>query len=411
MNATHRPDIRYTTGVLARLVEADSVNPHLETGGGGEAAVGALVADELRSVGAEVMVDELAPGRVNVTGVIRARRGASLGAQEGGQGRNLMINGHMDTVGVGGMDAPFAARIEEGKLYGRGAYDMKSGLAGMLGAAKLLADSGEALAGDLVLTFVADEEYESMGAAAVARQWGARAAESERRGRVHAAIVTEPTDMHICLAHRGFAIYRVVTTGRTAHGGRHEEGRDANMMMGLLLAELHGHARVLPRRKQHELCGSASIHVPLVKGGRSLFIYSHECRIMVERRTIPGETEEMVREEIEALVARAAASDPDFDARIELELWRSPWEIEPAHEIVKALEQASVGVLAFRPGFIGHGWWEDSAILGAAGIPSVVMGAAGGGIHQDVEWADLDSVAGLAELLFRAAREYCGVAG
>lgn len=394
-------DMRYTTRVLTRLVEANSVNPDLEAGGPGEVAVAAIVASELGDMGADVTVDELAPGRVNVTGIVRGGRSG---------GRNLMLNGHMDTVGIAGMDAPFAARIEDGKLFGRGAYDMKSGLAGMLGAARRLVDSGDVLAGDLVLTFVADEEYESIGALAVAQQWGAGAAADERRGRVDAAIVTEPTDMHICPAHRGFAIYRIVTTGRTAHGGRHQDGRDANTMMGLLLAELHGHARVLPRRREHELCGSASIHVPLVEGGRSLFIYSHECRIMVERRTLPGETEESVREELEALVARAAAADPDFEARIELEMWRSPWEIDHAHEVVMALERASVGVEAFRPGFIGHGWWEDSAILGAAGIPSVVMGAAGGGIHQDVEWADLDSVAGLAELLYEAAREFCGVA-
>ena len=402
--------MKYTTRILARLVSINSVNPQLETGGAGEAEIGALIADELRGLGLEVELDEIAPGRVNVTGIVR---GSGPGSGPG-RGRNLMINGHMDTVGISGMDAPLAARMEDGKLYGRGAYDMKSGLAGMLGAAHLLVESGDKLEGDLVLTFVADEEYASIGAEAVAKAWGAKGG-AARRGRVDAAIVTEPTDMHICPAHRGFAVYSITTKGKTAHGGRHEDGRDANAMMGLLLAELHAHAQVLPRRLQHELCGSASIHVPIVEGGRSLFIYSHACRIKVERRTLPGETEASVRSEIEALMEsasmRAAASGAAFEADLELELWRDPWEINISHDIVKALERAGSGVEAFRPGFIGHGWWEDSAILGAAGIPSVVMGAAGGGIHQDVEWADLDSVAGLAELLYRTARQFCGVVG
>lgn len=377
---------------LTRLVQINSVNPSLEEGGPGEADIALYISGVLEELGVDITTDTLAPGRLNVTGRIPGTGG----------GRSLMLNGHMDTVGQGGMADPFSGRVEDGRLYGRGSYDMKSGLAAMLGVAHTLRAAGTRLEGDLILSFVADEEYESLGAVAMA--------EAFKKGvyRADGCIVTEPTDLHVCTAHRGFAVYQLVTHGRTAHGGMHREGRDANMMMGLVLARLHEYARRLPDMQVHPLCGEASAHVPLVEGGRSLFIYSHACRIHIERRTIPGETEVSVRAELQAILDDVATAEPDFRADLELELWRSPWEIDAESDLVRTLRRASAAVGGTPDSLIGHGWWEDSAIFGEAGIPSVVMGARGGGIHQDVEWVEVDSVVHLSRVLHRAVLDYCG---
>lgn len=375
-------DKDFTIDTLKRLVQINSVNPSLEEGGAGEAEIGNFIYSLLQSLDIEARVEELAPGRVNVTGFLKGQ----------GNGPSLMLNAHMDTVGVAGMEQPFTAEIKDGRLYGRGAYDMKGSIAAILGAAKAIKAREADLKGGLVLSFVADEEYDSMGARAVAGKY-----------KTDAAIVTEPTGLHPCLAHRGFGVFRIKTGGRTAHGGNHHLGIDANMKMGLLLAELHAFSSELSAREPHPLCGQASLHVPLVEGGRSLFIYSEECRIMVERRTLPGESEESVAAELQQLLDMLRKKEPDFKATLEMVLWGSPYEVASSARIVKEVLQAGAAVKGFQPAFIGHTWWEDSAIFGEAGMETVILGPKGGGIHEEVEWVEVDSVVDLAEVLCRVA--------
>ena len=368
----------YITETLQKLVQINSVNPGLDEDGPGEQEIGTYIAERLREMGIEPMVDELAPGRVNVTGVIKGS----------GTGRSLMLNAHMDTVGVKGMAEPFSGRIEDGKLYGRGAYDMKGSIAAILGAAKAIRDSAMTLKGDLVLSFVADEEYESIGAEALVKKI-----------RTDDAIVTEPTDLRLCTAHRGFGIWKITTKGKTAHGGNHHLGVDANGNMGLLMAELHRRAEKLQEENVHPLCGAASMHLPLVSGGRSLFVYSHECELHVERRTIPGESREEIEGELKELLKELEGRHKGFKAEMELVIWRSPYEIDATKSIVKRVSDALVGVTGMQPEIIGHTWWEDSAIFGDAGIETVVLGPRGGGIHEDVEWVELESVCDLAKVI------------
>jgi acetylornithine deacetylase len=379
-------DHDYTIRTLQKLVQINSVNPSLDASGGGEKEIGTWIAGALNGLGIHADIDEFEPGRLNVTGILHGTGG----------GKSLLLNAHMDTVGIKGMEEPFSGAISGGKLYGRGAYDMKGGAAAMLGAAKALADSGQRLKGDLILSFVADEEYASIGAQRLVEKY-----------RADAAIVTEPTGLGICLAHRGFGIFKVVTEGKTAHGGKHREGVDANTKMGLLLAELHGLAKELPEQKKHPLCDEASIHVPLIEGGRSLFIYSNQCTIHVERRTLPGETQEEVSAELNNLLEKVRQKDPEFTASLECVLWRDPYEIGAERPIVRHLRAAAGDVLGSTPEFMGHLWWEDSAIFGQAGMETVIMGPAGGGIHQDTEWVETESVVHLADILAETARRYC----
>lgn len=375
-------DKNFTIETLQKLVRINSVNPALEEGGKGEFETGVYIHDQLRSMGIDSEVNEIAPGRVNVIGIIEGE----------GTGGSLMLNAHMDTVGVKGMSDPYSGRVSDGKLFGRGAYDMKGSIAAILGAAKAIRDKKIKLKGDLVFAFVADEEYESIGTKMLVQKI-----------KTDSAIVAEPTGLKICTAHRGFGIWKITTKGKTAHGGNHHLGLDANMHMGLLLSELYKMANKLPKSRKHPLCGEASLHVPLISGGRSLFIYSNECTIQLERRTLPGETEDMVRAEIQEIIDNLQMKHSGFRAGMERVIWRSPFEIDQSRSIVKDVSKAVLKITGNKPKMIGHTWWEDSAILGEAGIETVILGPKGGGIHEEVEWVDLHSVIQLAEIFCKLA--------
>ncbi len=372
-------DKAYITQTLQKLVQINSVNPSLETDGKGEVEIGSFIAEELKKFGIKPIIDEIVPGRINVTGIIKGS----------GTAPATVLNAHMDTVGVKGMSDPFSGEIKNGNLYGRGAFDMKGSIAAILGVAKSLYETAQKPNGDVILSFVADEEYESIGATHFLTKY-----------KADQAIVTEPSGLNICLAHRGFGIFNIMTTGKTAHGGKHREGIDANTLMGLLLAEIYPYANSLPELKKHELCGEASAHVPIIKGGNSLFIYSNSCEIHLERRTIPGELLKDVEKEILALINKVNDKHPEFNAAVTCELWRNPHEIHREKPLVQSLERATKKALGFIPPFTGHGWWEDTALFAEAGIDTLTFGPKGGGIHQAVEWVEIDSVVKLAHVLW-----------
>lgn len=372
--------------VLQKLVQINSVNPSLESQGGGEKEIGTFIAQILTELQIEPIIHEIEPGRINVTGIIRGTGG----------GKSLILNAHTDTVGVAGMKSPFSGEIVNGKLFGRGAYDMKGSIASILGTAKKLATEKHTLKGDVLLSFVADEEFASIGASDFIKHFTA-----------DAAIVTEPTDLQVCLAHRGFGVFKITTHGKTAHGGKHNLGVDANMKMGKLLAALETYANRLPQQNKHALCGEASMHVPLIQGGNSLFIYSNSCTIHLERRTLPGETKQTVTNELERIIQKIKKDDPHFNTDLECLIWRSPYEIKAESSIVKALSTSAESVLGLPADYIGHQWWEDSAIFGQAGIETVVMGPKGGGIHEADEWVELESVHKLTDILYETSCTFC----
>jgi len=372
---------------LQKLVQINSVNPELQEGGKGEAEIGRYISKVLDGLNIPYEIDTLAPGRVNVTGVIEGSGG----------GKSLMLNAHMDTVGVDGMDDPFSGKIEGNRLYGRGAYDMKGSIAAILGVAKAIKDQQVKLNGDLIFSFVADEEFESLGARELVKKVSA-----------DAAIVTEPTNLELCMAHRGFGVFSIKTMGKTAHGGRHKQGIDANMKMGVLLAELNKLSKHLQTERKHPLCGEASMHVPLISGGRSLFIYSNSCTIHVERRTIPGESLHQVEQELKKIIEEIKRNDPEFHVSMKMEIWRSPYQADESFDIVNATDAAASELFGEKLKRTGHLWWEDSAIFGEAGIETIILGPKGGGIHEEMEWVEPESVYQLSELLFSISRRFCG---
>ena len=370
--------------LTARLVEIESINPDVVPGGSGEAVIARFVAEWCERAGLETSLAEATPGRPNVVAVAPGRGG----------GRSLMLNAHTDTVGIAGMTDPLSPRLEGGRLYGRGAYDMKGSLAAcMLATAEVRRRS---LAGDVILTAVADEEFASVGTEAVVANMNA-----------DAAVVTEPTEMQVVVAHRGFVHLEVTTHGRAAHGSRPHLGIDAIAKMGRVLVGLEELDARLRSNPTNRFVGSGSIHASLIEGGQEFSSYPASCVLEAERRTIPGETVAMVEQELAQIVERAAVGDPDFSADARALASREPFEVAEDDEIVQAVRRCASAVLGSEPDLVGVSYWADSALLADAGIPTVLFGPRGEGAHAEVEWVDAADLERCVEIYVALAAELC----
>lgn len=380
--------------LISDLVAINSVNPDLVPGAAGESEIADYIAGWGRDAGLEVHVQEAAPKRPNI---ILIARGRSAVSTRGGGGKSLMLNAHTDTVGVSDMDAPFQPLIRDGCLYGRGAYDMKSGLAACMLAVK--AAQGMALSGDVMLSAVVDEEYGSIGTEALVAQW--------ERWQCDAALIAEPTELDISIAHRGFVWVDIETVGIAAHGSRPHLGVDAIAKMGKVLVALDAQDRAMRANRTHALLGSGSLHASLIRGGEEISMYPAHCQLQVERRTIPGETLESVEAETQGILDEIATADPDFNARVRATFARSPYHIEPTHPLVQQLKRIAEARLGRAVSLIGSSWWMDSALFGEAGIPTVVLGPAGAGAHAIEEWVDLASVERCRDIYIDLIADFC----
>lgn len=367
------------------LVRVDSRNPSLVANAPGEQAIARLLTDVLGAWGLEARLHEAALGRPNVLATLRGR----------GRGRSLMFNGHLDVVGVVGMThAPFDALERNGRIYGRGACDMKGGVAAMCAAAAQL--RGE-LEGDLIVTAVVDEEWQSIGTSALLAA-GIRA---------DAAIVTEPTRLAIMPAHRGFAWIEVRVRGRAAHGSRWDIGVDAIRHAGLLLAELDRvDAEDLPRRT-HALLGRPSLHAAFIEGGIGLSTYPDRCVVRIERRTIPGETLDDVRREIDQACVRVRQRRPEFQADVDVLFAQPPSDVEQDAPIVRTLE-AALRERGVPVSVQGLSAWTDAALLNAAGIPAICFGPGDMGLaHAAEEYIEVEEIQQATDILVTVARSWC----
>ncbi len=375
-----------TLHFLHKLVATNSINPTLVPGAPGEAAIAQVIAEEMRAIGMKVEIEEAAPNRPNAIGILEGKT----------SGRTLMFCGHIDTVGVAGMNAPFDPVEKNGKLYGRGAQDMKGGVAAMIGAARQLAETGGLPAGRLIIAAVADEEYASLGAQVLVKKWQAGA-----------AVVTEPTDLLIGIGHKGFVWIEIEAKGLAAHGSRPTEGRDAIFRMGRVLSRLEKLDRELQAKPKHAILGTGSLHASIINGGRELSVHPDSCTVQIERRTISGETGKTVLQEVEKILASLRAEDHEFDASAKFMFERFPYQISADHELPNLLGQAlqQRGRPAPRGGMT---FWTDAAILGEAGIPTVIFGPGGAGLHSVEEYVKLDEVLVCRDALAELARIYCG---
>lgn len=367
------------------LVAINSINPTLVPGAPGEADAARAVAADLRSVGLDVTVREVQPGRPNVVGVLEGRR----------EGRTLMFCGHLDTVGVAGMDAPFTPVERHGRLYGRGAQDMKGGVAAMMAAARALAEGGGLETGRVIVAAVVDEEHSSLGADALVAEWSA-----------DAAVVTEPTDLGIVVGHKGFGWVDVEVLGKAAHGSRPREGEDAILRMGRVLHHLERLDREIQSRPPHPLLGNGSLHASIIAGGRELSSYPDRARLQMERRTLPGDAGTLALEEVQEILDGLRLEDPSFRASAKLIFERPAYELSAEHQLPQMLGEA-VRHVGGTVTLSGASFWADTAVLGHAGIPSVLFGPGGAGLHSTEEYVNVADVLRCRDVLAELARMFC----
>lgn len=372
------------------LVACDSRNPAFAPDAPGEGAAAQLLADTLTAWGFTVDLIEAAPGRPNVV--------ARIGGGHGG--RSLILNGHLDTVGVAGMTHdPYAADLRDGRLYGRGSCDMKAGVAAMCAAAVRAAATG--LGGEVIVTAVCDEEWESIGTRHLIAM-GLRA---------HAAIVTEPTRLAICPAHRGFSWADVRVEGRAAHGSQYDIGIDAVTHAALLLAELDAYQREVLPGITHPLLGRASFHAGPIKSDGTLSAYPAWCSVGLERRTLPGEDGARFVHEIEAAIARVAARTPNFKASVEAGLVQRPNDVPVEHPVVQGLKAAATALGVAAP-IEGLSCWTDAALLTEAGIPAICFGPGDIALaHAAEEHCPMDDITVATDVLTRFITDWCGPKG
>lgn len=369
-----------------RLIEIDSINPGLVDGAEGESAMAAFCAAWLGDHGFEVSTIGRDATRPTVIGIARGLGG----------GRSLLLNGHLDTVGVATYrGAPFEATVRDGRLYGRGAFDMKGGLAAILVGASRAASTG--LAGDVIVTLVADEEFESIGTEDALATISA-----------DAAIVAEPSGLELTVAHRGFAWFTVEITGLAAHGSMPEQGVDAIAHAARILTALDALRGVLDESPEHPLVGRGTVRVSTIAGGVDAATVAPSCTLTIERRFLPGESVEFVEAQLRESLGNLLGNDESgATATLERIVARGAFEAHPDALITSLVSEAATRVIGRPVVTRGEPFWTDAGLIADAGIPCVVIGVDGGGAHADEEWATTRSIEQLAQIIEQTALEFC----
>ena len=373
--------------LAAALIEFDSRNPSLAPDAPGEHQVALYLAGILEGWGFKVELQEVVAGRSNLV----ARAGRSLP-----NARSLMLNGHLDVVGVERMShPPFRPDILDGNMYGRGSADMKGGIAAMCVAARDAVQRG--IDGEVLIAAVIDEEYESLGTRALIAS-GVQA---------DAAVITEPTRLSLCPAHRGFVWARLDVRGRAAHGSRYDLGVDAITHAALIIAELDRMQSRSMSRHTHPLLGRGSLHASLISGGSGISTYPELCTVEIERRTLPGETERTFLDELASATAMVRSAHPDLDVDITITTSQIASDVSRdapiMTEMLDALRQERLPLRVE-----GLSAWTDAALLNEAGIPAICFGPGDIALaHSATEYLPLAELDAATRVLTRFVDSWC----
>lgn len=372
------------------MVHIDSSSPVMgSVPGPGETKLARFIVQWLQDHGIETHWIETTTGRPSIVGVVRGSGG----------GKSLMLNGHTDTVTLSGYDGDaLSGEIVDDKLYGRGSADMKSGLAASM--ITLLRAKAMNLLGDVIFTAVSDEEYGSIGTEDVlAAGW-----------RADAAIVAEPTVMDIIVAHKGFVIFEVDIIGVASHGSRPDLGIDAICKAGHFLVELEQLGQKLqsgPMPTGSPEADLPGVHASIIAGGEEVSSYPARCTISIDRRITAAETLESARKELIGILDSLAATVPDFRYEVRTIISRPPHAIALDHPFIGMVVKHATAAMGSRPVTRGERYWTDMALLAAAGIPGVIWGARGFGLHSKTEWVELESVRQLLDSFVAIAGDLC----
>ncbi|OQE19632.1 hypothetical protein PENFLA_c018G05303 [Penicillium flavigenum] len=383
----HDVTIDDVVSLTQTMVQIDSSTPGSGSNTAGETTVAQYICAWLQHRNIECHWIEETPGRPSVIGVVRGS----------GDGKALMFNGHTDTVTLQGYDGdPLSGHIANGRLYGRGSADMKSGM-----AAAMIATASAAklnLRGDVILAAVADEECDSIGTEQVlAAGW-----------RADAAIVAEPTDFAIINAHKGYVLLEVDIHGVAAHGSRPDLGVDAICKAGYFLVELDRYAQSLPQRSPTGVeIDAPNVHVGIIRGGAEINSYPAKCTISIERRTVAGETSTSVENELRPILEKLASTVSDFTFELRTTSYRPPYSIASDHPFVNLVVEHAVKTTGMAPPIKSETYWTDMALLSEAGIPGVIWGPKGCGLHSKEESVEVESIRQLADSFIAIAASYC----
>jgi acetylornithine deacetylase len=362
--------------ILTELVAINSINTTL-SGGPGEKEIAAFIRRQLSRLGFKAQVQKVSGERANVVGFIPGQN----------QSPPLLLNGHIDTVGVEGMPSPFTLRQEGDRLYGRGTYDMKGSVAVMLALAEFWVQHPPRQ--DVWLTFSADEEDRSLGTEFLARQW-LPTLQTPPGG----AVFLEPTEENIGVAHKGFTWFEVEVLGKAAHGSRPEQGVDAILPLRAALGELERIRSELRSRPADALLGYASLHGGKIEGGTELSVVPSRARLQWERRTLPGEEPSVVDGELERVAQALVRLPGGHEVKNRKIFMRPPYRTPPGAEVLRRLQHASPQAQS-----VGVSFWADSALVGLAGIPSILYGPIGHGAHAVDEWVSRKSLSRTYEVV------------
>lgn len=370
------------------LTKINSSNPDLsEAAGAGETAIANYINAWLQHRGMESHWIEAQLGRPSIVGVLRGS----------GSGKSLMINGHIDTVSLSTHTSgdPLSGELRDGRIYGRGCLDMKAGIAAGMAALARIVSSGSLPNGDVILAAVSDEENLSKGTESVlAAGW-----------KADAALVTEPTSQDIVTSHKGFVWFEIDVLGVAAHGSLPEEGVDAILLAGYLQTALLDYAKTMPSDPR---LGQASLHGGRIVGGEEPSSYPAMCTVTVEFRTVPTQSPESLVIDLDNLLDGIAKKVPQFKYnRPRVSFSRPSSGLEDDDTFVQAFVSSVSKTLGSVPRPAGRAFWCDAGLLNQAGIPSIVYGPKGEGLHAREEWVSALSVREVTSVLETTIRDFC----
>lgn len=372
--------------VLQDLIRINSVNPNISQDAKGESEITHFIGAYLEDLGLKVEYQKVSENRENVIGILKGIHDK----------KKLMLNGHMDTVGIKGMEIdPFNPIYKEGRIYGRGASDMKGGIAAQILTVRTLIENEVPLQGNLILSYVVDEEYASIGAEKLMEDYSA-----------DAAIISEPSSLQILLTHGGFAWATVNIIGKSAHGSLPEAGIDAITNASKFLVKLDRYQKEVLSQKHYPLLGTPSVHASFIEGGLEMSTYPDQCNIKLERRLMPDENKEVFLKEIKQVIKEVKLEDKSFEAEHDLFFFRHGIEISKDQPIIRSLNEAVQKVLKKEPEYMGFRAWTDAGILTESGIPTTIFGPEFSGAHEAIESVDFNSVVKTSEILYNTISNY-----
>jgi len=353
-------------------------------------AMAEYVANVLKPIGLEVKLLKHSSSRASVLAILRGS----------GQVPALLYSAHLDTVPLGAeqwIHEPFAAETLDGKIWGRGSADMKGGLAALLVMAKIMANSGLSIKGDLIFAITAGEEVDSLGAKSVASY--------PDLGPVQAIIVPEPSYNDIYIAEKGALWLEISTYGKTAHGSMPALGKNAVMMMVELIKGLENF--FIPF-ESHAMLGGFSMSINTISGGIKTNVVPDRCVVSIDMRTVPGQDHHDIMARFQGLIKDLGKHDPDFKASIEITNDRPPIETSPKEPVVKMMVNIVADITGEIPIPKGVNYYTDAATLAPAfKAPMIICGPGHPGLaHQPNEYVEIEKLVQAAKIYTAATHQF-----